>query len=73
MEIMWDILASIYYGECSYDELCERDFLKTTSNYGISLCLNQLVKRNLVKEKKNGKYKATAEAKQELASRGYFA
>lgn len=72
MEIMWDILASIYYGECTYEELCKRDFLKTISEYGISICLQQLEVKGFIKVNAKDEYVALASAKKELAKRGYF-
>ena len=72
MEIMWDILASIYYGKCTYEELCQRDFLKTVSEYGINLCLQQLEVKGFIKLNKNDEYVALPSAKKELARRGYF-
>ena len=69
---MWDILASIYYGKCTYEELIQRDFLKTISYYGIDLCLQQLEVKGFIKVNKKDEYVALPIAKQELARRGYF-
>ena len=69
---MWDILASIYFGKCTYEEIEKRDFLKTISDYGISLCLQLLEVKGYVKVNKKNEYVATAKAKKELSSRGYF-
>lgn len=69
---MWDILASIYFGKCTYEELCKRDFLKTISKYGISICLQQLEVKGFIKVNAKDEYVALASAKKELAKRGYF-
>lgn len=37
------IVESISYEPCSVAELKKRDFLKTTSSYGIEFCLRDLV------------------------------
>ena len=69
---MWDILASIYFGKCTYEELENRDFLKTISDYGISLCLQQLECKGYIKFNKKNEYVALPSAKKELVKRGYF-
>ena len=72
MEIMWDILASIYYGKCTDEELRTRDFLKTISDYGITMCLRYLEKDGYIRINKKGEYVACSTAKKELQNRGYF-
>lgn len=72
MDIVWDILASIYYGKCTYKELCKRDFLKTISEYGIDFSLDYLERKGFIKVNKNEEYVATSLAKKELKKRGYF-
>lgn len=73
MDKMWDILASLYYGKCTFQELCERDFLKGICEYGVDTFLRLLLKRGLVRESSKGVWSATKEAKKELVNRGYFA
>lgn len=73
MNKMWDILASLYFGKCTFQELCKRDFLNGTCEYGVDIFLRLLLKRGLVKESSKGVWGTTKEAKKELADRGYFA
>lgn len=41
-ELKYDILASLYYKGATIDELMDRDFLKTTSQYGVERMLMSL-------------------------------
>jgi hypothetical protein len=38
------IAASLWHTPCTEDELCKRDFLRTTSDFGISKLLQQMEK-----------------------------
>ena len=43
-----DIAVSLFYKSATIDELMERDFLKTTSRYGVDRMLHQLEKDDIV-------------------------
>lgn len=45
------IVTSVSMEPCSENELCKRDFLKTTSNWGISVCVHDLLKEKKLFEK----------------------
>ena len=72
MEIMWDILASIYFRKCTDEELRQRDFLKKISHYGIDVCLSHLMAKGFIRINKKGEYVATSNAKKVLSEKGYF-
>lgn len=54
----YDVLASLYWKPCSLRELEERDFCSKWPRWYVTTVLTNLERKGLIKEQKNGIYKA---------------
>lgn len=68
----YDILFSLYSDPCTFDELMKRDACKYTSEWGVESRLRILETAGLIRHCKNGRYFATAAAREQLAHRNYL-
>lgn len=68
----YDVLASLYWKPCDFDELCDRDFCKNLPQWYIHTIISRLEKQGLIIFQKNGIIKAKKrKAKQVLNRHDY--